>query len=89
MKQLILKIIWLYQTLISPLTPPSCRFYPSCSCYAKEAIERYGCLKGGWMASKRLARCNPFTLGGYDPVPVEEEGLSKQPISQRKKNSDV
>jgi putative membrane protein insertion efficiency factor len=58
-----------YQRLLSPLLPPSCRFYPSCSQYALEAIHRHGALKGGWLAIRRLARCHPFNAGGFDPVP--------------------
>jgi putative membrane protein insertion efficiency factor len=69
MKQILLWIIRFYQVTISPLTPPSCRFYPSCSHYGYEAIEKYGFFKGGWMATKRVCRCHPFHEGGYDPVP--------------------
>ena len=58
-----------YQKGISPLTPPSCRFYPTCSTYAREAIERYGPARGSWLAARRLMRCQPFCKGGYDPVP--------------------
>jgi putative membrane protein insertion efficiency factor len=58
-----------YRRQISPSLPPSCRFVPTCSAYAMEAIQRYGALKGGWMAAKRILRCNPFHPGGYDPVP--------------------
>jgi len=58
-----------YQRLLSPLLPPSCRFYPSCSQYALDAVTRHGALKGGWLAARRLARCHPFHPGGFDPVP--------------------
>jgi len=58
-----------YQKFISPLTPPSCRFQPTCSSYALTSIERYGLFKGGWLATKRIAKCHPFHPGGYDPVP--------------------
>ena len=58
-----------YQRLLSPVLPPSCRFYPSCSQYALEAIRRHGALKGSWLAVRRLARCHPFNAGGFDPVP--------------------
>ena len=62
-------LIHIYQRWVSPLLPPSCRFYPSCSQYAYEAIGKYGLLKGGGMAVWRLVRCNPFCRGGFDPVP--------------------
>jgi putative membrane protein insertion efficiency factor len=58
-----------YQVLVSPLLPPSCRFTPSCSQYALEAVTRHGALKGTWLAARRLARCHPFHPGGFDPVP--------------------
>jgi putative membrane protein insertion efficiency factor len=58
-----------YQYLISPLLPPSCRFIPTCSVYAIEAIERYGVWRGVFLAARRLLRCHPFCRGGYDPVP--------------------
>jgi len=64
--------IWLlrgYKIAVSPLLPPACRFYPTCSEYALEAITRYGVLKGGWLAARRLLRCHPFHAGGFDPVP--------------------
>jgi len=65
-------LIWIvrgYQLAISPLLPPSCRFYPSCSCYAIEALQRHGALKGLWLAVRRIARCHPWNPGGHDPVP--------------------
>ena len=68
-KRAMLSAIRFYRRFISPQLPPSCRFTPTCSAYALEAIERYGPLKGGWMAFRRILRCNPFHPGGYDPVP--------------------
>jgi putative membrane protein insertion efficiency factor len=58
-----------YQLLISPVLPPSCRFYPSCSQYAHEAVAKHGAGKGAWLSARRLLRCHPFHPGGYDPVP--------------------
>ena len=72
MKRLLLALIRFYRRRISPLTPPSCRYIPTCSRYALEAIERHGALRGGWLALKRIARCHPFHRGEhnfYDPVP--------------------
>lgn len=69
MKRLLLLLVHIYQSCISPLFPPSCRYYPTCSAYALEAIERYGAWRGGWMALRRILRCHPFHKGGYDPVP--------------------
>jgi len=69
MKAMVLKAIKLYQRTISRALPPTCRFYPSCSEYAYQAIAKHGLLKGGWMALKRLGRCHPLNPGGYDPVP--------------------
>lgn len=62
-------LIRAYQRLISPVLPPSCRFMPTCSQYAYEAVSRYGAMRGGLMAVKRILRCHPFHPGGYDPVP--------------------
>ncbi|MGB0219874.1 MAG: membrane protein insertion efficiency factor YidD [Sinimarinibacterium flocculans] len=67
--RLLLGLIRGYQLLLSPLLGPRCRFYPSCSHYAAEAICRHGSLRGGWLALRRLARCHPLHPGGYDPVP--------------------
>ena len=70
MKKLLLGMIGFYRRHISPGTPPSCRFTPTCSAYAYEAISKYGSWKGSWLALKRLLRCNPFYKGDpYDPVP--------------------
>lgn len=70
MKKLLLSIISFYKRSISPTRPPSCRFTPTCSAYAYEAINKYGALKGGWLAIRRLCRCHPFYKGDpYDPVP--------------------
>ena len=70
MKKIFLALIRFYQQAISPYTPPSCRFTPTCSAYAMEAITKYGALKGGYLALRRLLRCNPFYKGdSFDPVP--------------------
>lgn len=58
-----------YQACISPLLPASCRYYPSCSSYTVEALERHGAVRGSWLALRRIGRCHPFRPGGYDPVP--------------------
>jgi putative membrane protein insertion efficiency factor len=69
MRHFIRTLIRVYQLCISPLLGPRCRFYPSCSQYALEAIDTHGSLRGSWLAARRLARCHPFHAGGYDPVP--------------------
>ena len=73
MRIALLGLIRLYQRTFSRGLPSSCRFYPSCSEYGYEAIERYGALRGGWMALKRVGRCHPWNPGGFDPVPDLEE----------------
>jgi len=65
----LLLLVKAYQRLVSPLLPPSCRFYPSCSAYAVGALEKHGALKGTWLTARRLARCHPLHPGGIDPVP--------------------
>lgn len=72
MKAIAIVLIQLYRAVISPLFPPVCRFQPTCSQYAIEAIERFGAVKGSWLAVRRIARCHPLHPGGYDPVPLLE-----------------
>ena len=69
MKRALLQLIRFYQAAVSPFTPPRCRYIPTCSQYAREAIEKYGAGKGSYLAARRLLRCHPFHKGGYDPVP--------------------
>jgi len=67
--QLFIGIIRVYQKIISPLLPPTCRFTPTCSDYGIEALQKYGAIKGGWLTLKRILSCHPFGRSGYDPVP--------------------
>jgi uncharacterized protein len=62
-------LVRFYQSVFSPLFPPSCRYYPTCSSYMIQALNKYGPMKGGWLGLKRIARCHPFHAGGFDPVP--------------------
>ncbi len=81
-----LLVIYIYKYAISPLTPASCRHYPSCSTYSIQAMQRHGPLKGGWMSVKRIASCHPWGPGGIDPVPqiivkkikVKEKGRTEK-----------
>ena len=73
MKALVLKFIKFYRKNISPLKKPCCRYVPTCSEYAMTSIERFGVLRGGFMALCRILRCNPFVKGGYDPVPEKKK----------------
>lgn len=77
---MILVIIRFYQNVISPLLAPSCRFYPTCSCYAAEAVSRHGALRGMWLSLRRIARCHPLHPGGVDLVP--ETSAAPQPTPQ-------
>jgi putative membrane protein insertion efficiency factor len=69
MTRLALGLIKLYQNTVSEVLPHACRFQPTCSHYAVEAIKKYGFFRGSWLATRRIIRCNPFSEGGYDPVP--------------------
>lgn len=69
MRRLLLWSIRAYQRYVSPGLPPACRFQPTCSQFAYEAVERHGAVRGGWLAARRLLRCHPLSAGGYDPVP--------------------
>jgi putative membrane protein insertion efficiency factor len=68
-KGLLLALLRTYRYGISPLLPAACRFHPSCSVYAEQALERHGLLRGGWLAARRVCRCGPWHPGGFDPVP--------------------
>ncbi|WP_091579838.1 membrane protein insertion efficiency factor YidD [Alteribacillus bidgolensis] len=72
MKIILLTFISFYRKFISPFTPPTCRFYPTCSQYGKEAIERFGAVKGGCLTIVRVCKCHPFHPGGFDPVPKKK-----------------
>lgn len=69
MRRLLIFLVRIYKRGISPFLPPRCRFYPSCSSYAIEALDKHGAAKGSWLTAKRLCRCHPLNAGGYDPVP--------------------
>ncbi|MCA1623693.1 MAG: membrane protein insertion efficiency factor YidD [Acidobacteria bacterium] len=68
MKFLVLDFLKLYKTLLSPFLPPACRFTPTCSEYAAQAVDKYGTIRGTWMSLKRILRCQPFCKGGFDPI---------------------
>ena len=70
MKSIVIFLIKIYKKIISPFLPSSCRFYPSCSNYAIEALHRHGFIKGSYMALRRIIKCHPLNPGGYDPVPI-------------------
>jgi len=68
-RRIFLACIRAYQLVLSPMLGPHCRFYPTCSCYAHTAIERFGVVRGTWLGFRRILRCHPLSQGGYDPVP--------------------
>ncbi len=86
LKKIFLLPVYIYKYIISPLTPPSCRHYPTCSSYAISAVERHGIIKGGKIATNRIARCQPWGTSGYDPVPLF---LFKKLKTQKFPSSDL
>lgn len=73
----LLGLVWIYRNAISPLVGANCRFQPTCSKYAEEALRKHGAFKGGWLAIRRIGRCHPWGGSGYDPVPGTEENIDE------------
>ncbi len=86
MKWILIKIIVFYQKFISPMNSGNCRYYPTCSSYGKEAIEKHGAIYGSILTIWRIMRCNPFSKGGYDPVPFTRKEKKEMKLAQ--KNDD-
>ena len=78
----LLRLIGFYRRWISPLLPPHCRFHPTCSAYAAEAVSTHGAARGTWLAARRLARCHPFCAGGLDPVPAPHHAPPAPPAAE-------
>ncbi len=78
MKRVLLSVIRFYRRRVSPGLPRACRFYPTCSEYAEEAIQRFGAVRGGQLAARRILRCHPFARGGYDPVPEAPSAIIRR-----------
>ena len=83
MARLLTTIVRFYQRAISPILPPSCRYTPTCSAYAVEALQMHGALRGSALAVKRIARCHPFCEGGFDPVPPRRNGKNQPEVPER------
>ncbi|MFP4369947.1 MAG: membrane protein insertion efficiency factor YidD [Bacteroidota bacterium] len=81
MKNLLILLLKAYKLIISPVLPSSCRFYPSCSAYAMEAVEKHGSIKGVCLAAKRIVKCHPFHPGGLDPVPEAHNCIGHKHIN--------
>ena len=79
MRTLLTLLVKLYRWFVSPLLGQNCRFYPTCSSYALEALERHGAVRGTWLATRRICRCHPWNPGGFDPVPEPPHELCKRP----------
>lgn len=84
MKKILILMVTFYRKAISPYKKPCCRFHPSCSAYALEALKVHGALKGGFLALKRFLRCHPLSPGGFDPVPLKNENKNKKKKSKKK-----
>ncbi len=83
MRWVLVAVLRVYRAVVSPLYGPVCRYHPSCSAYALSAVARFGAVRGTWMALRRVARCNPWSFGGYDPVPGTDPGNDAERAAQR------